>query len=68
MNGLKLVAGFVAVMSFVIGIAFAIYVFSWVFRILGVLFAIVMVFLIIGYIGWAFISEYILDGKDEGSS
>lgn len=70
MDGLKAAAGFVFVLSLVFAVMFAIYVFSWLVRILGFLIALFIAALFIGYVGWSTMVHYkdkFLGEKDEGS-
>lgn len=66
MDVIKVLAGLTAVAGLVLSIAFLIYVFTWVFRILGFLIALVFVLCIIGYIGWCAIEEALSGRKDKG--
>lgn len=66
MDTVKVLAGLTVIGALVLTIAFMIYVFSWVFRILGFLVAALLAASIVGYCGWCWIEHVLTGSKDEG--
>lgn len=66
MDIVKVLAGLTVIGALVLTVAFMIYVFSWVFRILGFLVAALCVACFVGYCGWCWIEHALCAGKEKG--